>query len=450
MDERGLVRRKGGDVKLSWIREENGAGRGQPVCDGRTLVGNVAYKPFGPAESMDLGPLALTRSYDQRYQVTSIQAGTVLNYAYTHDGAGNVETISGLPKPDFFPRLTDLTYAANRMATQNTDWIGAGVVLPSPAAVYSYDNAGNIVSDGLHTDYFYNQNNRLIRVEIDGLTVAEYAYDAFERRVLKVVNGVTTHFHYDLNGLLISETDGNGNPRKDYIYLNGEPVAMKTYGGSAGWYWFVNDHLGTPQKMVDESGSVVWAAAYAPFGEARVYADEITNNLRFPGQYYDVETGLHYNWHRYYDPGTGRYLTPDPIGLAGGINPYVYVQNNPINLTDPLGLMSNATWGQFGAGMLLVPAPGARIVGGVILAGVAGYVGWQYFSSPTPFYEAQGRGKQSPKNWATEQAKIEAQSTGKDPCRILDEMYKNECDKKKRQDIKQAQKFLKCRRSRWK
>jgi RHS repeat-associated protein len=298
----------------------------------------VAYKPFGPLKSMDLGPLALTRSYDQRFQVTGIQAGTVLNYGYTHDGAGNVETISGLPQPDFFPRLTDLTYNANRMATQNTDWIGAGVVLPSPAAVYSYDNAGNIVSDGLHTDYFYNQNNRLVRVEIDGFTVAEYAYDAFERRVLKVVNGVTTHFHYDLNGLLISETDGNGNPRKDYVYLNGEPVAMKVYGGSAGWYWFINDHLGTPQKMVDDAGNVVWAAAYAPFGEARVYEDEVTNNLRFPGQYYDVETGLHYNWHRYYDPETGRYFRADPIGLAGGINPYIYTLNNPVNLIDPMGL----------------------------------------------------------------------------------------------------------------
>jgi RHS repeat-associated protein len=326
---------------------------------GQTLVGNVLYKPFGPVTSMDLGPLALTRTYDQRYQVTGIQAGTVLNYGYTHDGAGNVETISGLPKPDFFPRLADLTYNANRMATQNTDWIGAGVVLPSPAAVYSYDAAGNIISDGLHTDYFYNQNNRLIRVEIDGLTIAEYAYDAFERRVMKVVNGVTTHFHYDLNGLLVSETDGNGNPRKDYVYLNGEPVAMKVYGGSAGWYWFVSDHLGTPQKMVDASGSVVWAAAYAPFGEARLYKDEVVNNLRFPGQYYDVETGLHYNWHRYYDPETGRYLRPDPIGLAGGINPYVYALNSPANWIDPDGE---------------IPVFAGVVIGKVLAVGV-GYVG---------------------------------------------------------------------------
>ena len=89
--------------------------------------------------------------------------------------------------------------------------------------------------------------------------------------------------------------------------------------------------------MVDAAGNVVWAAAYAPFGEARVYADEITNNLCFPGQYYDVETGLHYNWHRYYDPETGRYLRPDPIGLDGGINPYVYALNSPANWIDPRG-----------------------------------------------------------------------------------------------------------------
>jgi len=65
----------------------------------------------------------------------------------------------------------------------------------------------------------------------------------------------------------------------------------------------------------------------------------ITNSLRFAGQYYDEETGLHYNWHRYYDPKTGRYLTPDPIGLAGGINIFAYVDNNPTNRTDPRGFI---------------------------------------------------------------------------------------------------------------
>jgi RHS repeat-associated protein len=66
--------------------------------------------------------------------------------------------------------------------------------------------------------------------------------------------------------------------------------------------------------------------------------ENITCNLRFPGQYADDETGLYYNWHRYYDPDTGRYLTPDPIGLAGGINPFLYCLNNPIIRSDPKGL----------------------------------------------------------------------------------------------------------------
>jgi len=92
--------------------------------------------------------------------------------------------------------------------------------------------------------------------------------------------------------------------------------------------------------MTAVSGAVVWSAKYSSFGEADVDASStITNNLRFPGQYYDSETGLHYNWYRYYDPSNGRYLTPDPIGLAGGINVFGYVKNNPLKFMDPRGLI---------------------------------------------------------------------------------------------------------------
>ncbi|RJP74810.1 MAG: RHS repeat-associated core domain-containing protein, partial [Desulfobacteraceae bacterium] len=86
------------------------------------------------------------------------------------------------------------------------------------------------------------------------------------------------------------------------------------------------------------SGTVVWAADYDPFGTATVMVSAVENNMRLPGQYYDSETGLHYNYHRYYDPSIGRYLTPDPIGLDGGINLYAYVSGNPVNFSDPYGL----------------------------------------------------------------------------------------------------------------
>jgi RHS repeat-associated protein len=110
-------------------------------------------------------------------------------------------------------------------------------------------------------------------------------------------------------------------------------------------YFFHSDHLGTPQAMTDQAGRTVWTVEYEPFGKVAVDQDpdgdghHVVNNLRFPGQYYDAETGLHYNWHRDYDPEMGRYLQPDPLGLAGGLNPYPYAEGNPLRYSDPQGLM---------------------------------------------------------------------------------------------------------------
>jgi RHS repeat-associated protein len=91
--------------------------------------------------------------------------------------------------------------------------------------------------------------------------------------------------------------------------------------------------------MTDHQGEVVWQADYKPFGQAVASVEAVTNNLRFPGQYYDEETGLHYNYFRYYNPTIGRYMRPDPIGFGGGdLTLYGYAVNSPNNKTDPLGL----------------------------------------------------------------------------------------------------------------
>lgn len=113
--------------------------------------------------------------------------------------------------------------------------------------------------------------------------------------------------------------------------------------------------------MTDSTGQVVWSADYKPFGEATVTISTITNNLRFPGQYYDAETGLNYNYFRDYDPIIGRYIESDPLRLnniikfkryfvvpfltttPNALHDYAYVENNPLNRKDPTGLISVST-----------------------------------------------------------------------------------------------------------
>ena len=106
------------------------------------------------------------------------------------------------------------------------------------------------------------------------------------------------------------------------------------------YYFYHNNHLGTTQKLTSTNGAVVWSATYTFFGEATVEGSStITNNLRFPGQYYDQETGLHYNYHRYYCPIIGRYLRSDDFGIRYGFgNLYVYAKSNPMAYIDALGL----------------------------------------------------------------------------------------------------------------
>ncbi len=91
--------------------------------------------------------------------------------------------------------------------------------------------------------------------------------------------------------------------------------------------------------MTDSAGQVVWEGEFKPFGEAINITGSITNNLRFPGQYYDEETGLHYNYFRDYNPVIGRYIQADPIGIQQAINHlFTYVGNNPVINIDPQGL----------------------------------------------------------------------------------------------------------------
>ena len=124
-------------------------------------------------------------------------------------------------------------------------------------------------------------------------------------------------------------------------------TAFFSYGPGSLDAMIHNDHLGTPQKLTNSTGTVVWSADYKPFGEATITVSTITNNLRFPGQYFDSETGLNYNYYRDYNPAIGRYIESDPIGIQRGTNHlFSYAGQDPINSMDALGLACGSGWKQ--------------------------------------------------------------------------------------------------------
>ncbi|MCF5398282.1 hypothetical protein GIV98_27130 [Pseudomonas syringae] len=210
---------------------------------------------------------------------------------------------------------------------------------------YDYDAYGNQIRERrgtgqkLVTEYRYDCQHRLIGVSLPGGSVVSYKYDAFGRRIEKTVDGHTTEFLWQGERLIAESAD---NRYRTYIYEPGtfRPLAMLDGEGplKATPFYYQLDHLGTPQELTDYSGEIMWSAKYRAYGNlATLDIAEIDNPLRFQGQYFDAETGLHYNRHRYYNPCTGRFLTPDPIKLAGGLNNYQYVPN-PTGWVDPLGL----------------------------------------------------------------------------------------------------------------
>ncbi|MBP7761804.1 MAG: hypothetical protein KA176_04470 [Alphaproteobacteria bacterium] len=133
-----------------------------------------------------------------------------------------------------------------------------------------------------------------------------------------MAGGNTTHYVYGPGGALIGEYNGSGNLIREYVYANGEPLAQIDAGSPETILYLHTDHLLTARYATNAGGSTVWSWDSGAFGK-EAPTGSATVNLRFPGQYFDSETGLHYNWHRYYDPATGRYITRDPLV----VNPHI-------------------------------------------------------------------------------------------------------------------------------
>ena len=184
-----------------------------------------------------------------------------------------------------------------------------------------------------------------------------YGYDAMNRRASRTVTSpasATTLYVHDISNHIIAETNTAGQTLREYIWLNDLPVAVvdNVNTASPALYYVHSDHLGRPARMTAQNQSWAWDVIYDPFGNVSYsWSNPEVMNIRFPGQWFQLETGLAYNWHRHYDATLGRYVQPDPLGLkaltSDGPSAYGYVGGNPLNHTDASGLRLDANFDFF-------------------------------------------------------------------------------------------------------
>lgn len=307
-----------------------------------TLVSGITYQPFGPVASWSQGNgKTYGRSFDQDGRLAGIAIGgtTPESVALTYDAAGR---ITGINDSAAAPKIantgtTNFQYAS----TSNRQTGSTG----GTAKTYTYDAAGNITGDGSAT-FTYGASGRLAQVTKGSATT--YAINGLGQRVAKSgagADGGTVNFVYDEVGHLIGEYDASGNAIEETVWLGDLPVGVLKTGAQ---YYVNPDHLGAPLSITDANGKVVWRWDRDPYGNGKPNENPsglgtFTYNLRFPGQYYDKETELHYNYYRDYNPKTGRYVQSDPIGLDGGANTYGYVNGNPMIGNDMFGTKENRT-----------------------------------------------------------------------------------------------------------
>ena len=304
--------------------------------------------------------------YDELGRLTNVTS-SIGNWAYGHDANGN--------------RTSIFTSAAGGSGGTTRNHIVAAnsnrlLGLDNPPRSMSHDAAGNTVADQQGTSSqtgwtaSYDASGRVNRIRASSngslFSTTAYGYNGAGQRVLKqplsfeicstptncnsrpiYVGGVV--YAYDQDGQMLGEYNAQtGAPIREYIWLQGMPLAVVAYDmGTASdpvpVFYIHADHINTPRVALDRSGAQRWSWVAEPFGNSSPSANPLglgnfELNLRMPGQYFDVESGLSYNWHRDYDGSVGRYTQSDPIGLSGGINTYAYADGSPTTRTDPLGL----------------------------------------------------------------------------------------------------------------
>ncbi len=354
-------------------------------------------------KQVDANNESYTTAQESNQLLNRVSNNNTHNYSY--DASGNI-TNDGQNQYHYGAnnRLTKVTRGSSTIAqyTYNAQGQRSSKMVGGIVTHYLYDQSGRLISElnaSNHTtkDYFF-LNDQLIAFQTneqdgDNDGIADHqdncSQHANPRQIDSDNDGFGNLCDIDLNNsggnsntldlnlykLAHRSRQGNANYRPDADFnsdghintldlnilksLYRQPIGpgATTASPNNSTFYIHNDHLSTPQTITDQQQKIVWQAVYTPFGQATVITQDVVNNVRFPGQYFDEETGLHYNYHRYYDPSTGRYITSDPIGLAGGLNTYAYAGGNPLKYTDPTGLLITAIRIEFSDNFIILHQP---------------------------------------------------------------------------------------------
>lgn len=319
---------------------------------GKNIVSGRSYRADGLPTSQTFGNgVVERRAYDTAGRLVTWTIGSIETRTYAYDGAGNVATIS------YGGTARNYAYdALNRLVSepgQVFGWDGNGNRMSDAAGSYSYlansnrmsaspagtivlDAAGNTTMIG-NRSFAYSEAGRLVQASVNAAPVGTYVFRADALRAAKTSSAGTTLFHWTLDGQLLEESTTGGTPLRSYVWADGAPIAQWSGVGPVAPAYLHSDHLATPRIAVASGGVPVWRWDGNSFGSVLPTGSTIVN-LRFPGQYYDGETGLFQNWHRTFDPHSGNYIQSDQTGLHGGINTYGYALSNPLKFVDPAGL----------------------------------------------------------------------------------------------------------------
>ena len=324
---------------------------------GNGVVENRQYDLQGRLTSQQLSDNLFTRdySYDANGNILSVDSNTE-DPTYTYDAVNRIMEETGILESAFTydansNRLTqllngdDVVYDYSLNSNQLTTVGDINLVL---------DGSGNTITDGTK-QFTYNDRNQLSSftdtTATDGGSAgnagAVYQYSFANLRTQKNLSSGDSHlYHYDLHGRRIQDNKNNQS-HTSTIYLGWQPIAHiehEANGDIKSITYLTGDQIGTPRLGTSQTKQVVWSWEADAFGstEPNNNPDGDTNIVnidnRLAGQYADSESGLRYNWHRYYDAGKGRYITSDPIGLSGGLNTFGYAGQNGLIYVDPEGL----------------------------------------------------------------------------------------------------------------